>query len=96
MIDSEAALGKKRHIEVMLLWMQEAVGRRRFRIIKIRGTTNPTTFGLGWLVSASRSTGRSETKGLPSDTVLGSSGDIYVAGTTSDATLNVEQTHASK
>ena len=34
-------LGRQRHIEVKLLWVQEAVRRRRFRIIKIPGTTSP-------------------------------------------------------
>ena len=50
MIDSAAkksvgcglGLGERRYMEVKLLWVQEAVRRRRFRIIKILGTTNLT------------------------------------------------------
>ena len=44
MIDSMGVLartGKERDIEVKLLWVQEAVRRKRLRIIKILGTTNP-------------------------------------------------------
>jgi hypothetical protein len=40
-IASRAGLGKIRHMEVRLLWIQEAVRNKRIRIWKIRGDRNP-------------------------------------------------------
>ena len=59
-------LEKQRHLEVKRLWVQEAVRRRWFRIVKILGTTNPAdnltkpnSIDIGARpVSASPSTGR--------------------------------------
>ena len=46
-------LGKRLHIEVKLLWVQESVRRMRFLIIKILGTTTPadilTSSKSGWI-----------------------------------------------
>jgi phage gp16-like protein len=40
-ISSRAGLGKVRHMEVRLLWIQEAVRNKRIQMWKIKGENNP-------------------------------------------------------
>ena len=41
-IASRTGLGKVRHMEVVYLWVQEAVKLRKIEVRKIRGDTNPS------------------------------------------------------